>query len=555
MDQRCLDVLNTSDWGAILIKVPTQGAPKFFDHRSRAPITPSDLDAKDPCLAAKVRTLLTLFGDSQGPAIGRNAVAVLCRLPIPHQAAAYHYLVQPLGGTVEQAGARVEKARAIFREEHRDSMRAIAASSGADSRIPDEVVPIWQNFKRAYAQYKWVFHPALVERVVAGEYDRIFPLTAEVHGTLNCTFRCTNCAYKFPKQIICGSDGRTEWDCNHFSDPQLHMANFAVMRRIIDRLVAGGTKALIFTGGGEPMLSKYTVPGMRYAKDKGLDIILYSNGSAFTEDAAAEICSISPNLVRISLNAGTDQTHRDFHQYVTTNARHFPRVLRAIEAFACGRLKQPKLRFGVGVVVNTINAGSLPEVAYRLREIVLRTGGGIDFVTFRPEFEYYGGPQIVPQIVNDAMRTIQTEVRQILAGTGIELFSLPLRVEALGAARAYDRCRANHVFGEVGPDGRMFLCCERHFLPGYEIGDLMTEPVDAIWSSARKSRVVAAVDRILGGSVPAPGMLQCPPACKPHPLNVLFAQIEMLRDRGRLSEIKQWVGLLRRLPEPPDLIV
>ena len=56
-----------------------------------------------------------------------------------------------------------------------------------------------------------------------------------------------------------------------------------IIKKCIKDMKALGTKAITFTGGGEPMIHRNFYEILSYAKSIGLDCGLITNGSAITE--------------------------------------------------------------------------------------------------------------------------------------------------------------------------------------------------------------------------------------------------------------------------------
>ena len=83
---------------------------------------------------------------------------------------------------------------------------------------------------------------------------------------------------------------------------------------------------------------------------------------------------------------------------------------------------------------------------------------------------------------------------------------------------------------------------------------LIAAPVDEVRVGTPQGEQVARVNDMMQGKFHA-DLLPCPPACKPHPLNIVFDQIERLRRTRRLADVKRWIALLQRLPKPIDLIL
>ena len=101
---------------------------------------------------------------------------------------------------------------------------------------------------------------------------------------------------------------RCNFKCKHCYIPESYKKEF---RRelntkqtfsILDQLQELGCLYLGFTGG-EPFLRKDIFKIIRYAKKKGFQIIIYTNGSLIDEDKAQRLQRLSPNKIDITLPA------------------------------------------------------------------------------------------------------------------------------------------------------------------------------------------------------------------------------------------------------------
>ena len=386
--------------------------------------------------------------------------------------------------------------------------------------------------KRKFLDPSWVFHDSVVKNVLEGNYFDIKPYSGEFVPTLNCSYRCRiPCSYMEQKKLL------GVWNSNNFTDPQIHMCGVDFAKHLLDKLRFGGIKGLIFTGGGEPSFFIGIEDIMLYAKEIGIDTVLYSNGDWIDEGRVDKVIQSSPLLVRISLNAGTKETYNRFHHPCNPELA-FETALSTIEKLAKGAIQNPSMSIGVSVVINSINSRDLIEVAHRIKEIVNRTGGGIEFLSFRPAFNYHvpsidpnGLPKKTNQLrtsfLQQSFDIIEENVKPVLEGTIVNVSNLTYRYKALidyqrdDYARYYDSCRASGLFVELAPDGKLHLCCDWNCHPEFIIGDLTKNTLHEIWAGDQRKNMLNQVNSRQCGI--------CPPACKPHEINKQFAQVEMFR--------------------------
>ncbi|MCX5704078.1 MAG: radical SAM protein, partial [Candidatus Omnitrophica bacterium] len=251
-----------------------------------------------------------------------------------------------------------------------------------------------------YAHDKWIYHPQAIGPLLEGRFEDIIPVTAEFVPSLICNYHCSTCTYGKPKngfsgdykrglrQFEGGSEklqdvlGRVEKAQMAFASgkPKCEMMSFETMVLLIDRLQEAGIKAVIFTGGGEPLTNKHTIACMRYAKEKGLKVALYTNGSLLDIHKIKEIMDIEPTFIRISLDAGTQEIFNLTHG-LPLDSKILQRVLDNLTAFATEKTKrQSSVNIGVGVIINPLNTKDIDAIARVVRSAYMKAGGGIDLI-------------------------------------------------------------------------------------------------------------------------------------------------------------------------------
>ena len=204
----------------------------------------------------------------------------------------------------------------------------------------ENLIPNWRypgEFEKAekdedklkfLAPASWVYHDSVVKKVLEGDYEGIRPFSAEFVTTLNCTNRCLGpcsyCLQRMCEGIACKND---------FSNPKTHMQSLDFAKNLMDKLVEGGIRGITFTGGGEPSLFTQLEDIMEYTSEKGVDMVLYSNGNSWSKERIRRVVQTSPSIIRISLNCGTKNGYNEFHRpFNPGNA--FETVLNSISNFA-----------------------------------------------------------------------------------------------------------------------------------------------------------------------------------------------------------------------------
>lgn len=401
-----------------------------------------------------------------------------------------------------------------------------------DSQNPGEFIPAKINSYGTILNFlnpeNWIFHKSIVDKVLAGDYMGIRPYSAEFVTTLNCTNRCRGpCSYCLQRMNE-GIQAK-----NDFKNQEVHMPGLEFAKGLMDKLIDGGIKGIIFTGGGEPSLFRNLEDIMMYTAEKKVDFVFYTNGNSISNSRIIKIAETAPKLVRISLNCGTKEGYNHFHNPANPE-NAFTNTLSTIESFARESIKNPNIKLGVGFIINQDNWTEIPQTALRLREIIDKTGGGISFAAYRPAFNYCGTKQTDPKIIDQAYELVESKVRKILNNSGIDVANVKCRYEAVkGEERGYQLCRASGLFAELGPSGKLYSCCDRNCFRAFAIGDLKKNSLEEIYAGEERKVVMSYANNY--------SCTTCAIACKPHETNKQFEKIEQLRAKGEMYKVEAWI--------------
>lgn len=139
---------------------------------------------------------------------------------------------------------------------------------------------------------------------------KIFPIKAMFELTYRCNLRCRHCYVVPPKD-----DGR---GTRELSTKEVFI--------ILDQLAAAGCLNLGFTGG-EPFLRKDIFDILRYAKSKGFNIIVLTNGTLITPKKADSLKELGLNKIDVSFHA----TDKEIFDWFTKVPGTYRKVLNAVK--------------------------------------------------------------------------------------------------------------------------------------------------------------------------------------------------------------------------------
>ena len=159
------------------------------------------------------------------------------------------------------------------------------------------------------------------------------PYTATIELTYGCNLNCVHCYNPTHKALP-----------EELKTPELYS--------LIDQFIELGSMNVLFTGG-EPLVRRDALDVMRYAKQKGLQILLFTNATLLTPEIIGELEAIQPAQVSTSVYGITEQTY----EAVT-------RVPGSFQKFMCGLNLLLAANFDVlyKMPVMTLNAHELDEI-------------------------------------------------------------------------------------------------------------------------------------------------------------------------------------------------
>src|SRR3989344_902086 len=184
--------------------------------------------------------------------------------------------------------------------------------------------------------------------------ETVYPITIEIDPSNACNESCIWC---------CWEDHRKGADV---MDKEL-------LEKIIKNLAKVGIKGLIWTGGGEPLVNKYTVEYMKLARDLGMENGMFTNGILMTPEKIPTIVECC-TWIRISLGTATSDTFKKCH-----GTADFEKIIENIKEFVRVRKNMNKtISIGLSMMVHPDNYHELYEEAKLAKKL------GVDYFQGKP---------------------------------------------------------------------------------------------------------------------------------------------------------------------------
>ncbi len=290
--------------------------------------------------------------------------------------------------------------------------------------------------------------------------------------------------------MICPTD-RCHHLCPRCVGGRLGVENLQNMRGIVEQLADYGTKSLVISGGGEPLLNRETPDVIEFARSKGLDVGLITNGDVrVPEDKTIKIIK-NTLWIRISMDGSNPEEYMHSHgmderafERMLDNARNLAKV-RDEYGLACG--------IGTGYLTDEITKKGMVKATAMCKEM------GLSYIQFRPFF--YDETNTDPEFV-ECLKLADSKFRVTRSEYRYDKDTLSSK------DRGYKKCLSPHFETTISATGKVFICCHTTGLDDYEIGNIQATPFKDIWESTKRQELIDSIT-----------FKDCPPICKWHVLN------------------------------------
>lgn len=275
----------------------------------------------------------------------------------------------------------------------------------------------------------------------------VVPVGIDIELTYVCNHACRWCSYSSLLRP---------------SGPRLPLA---LVVHCLDWAKENHVGSILYSGGGEPTLHPDFRAIMDATQQRSLDFAIFTNGSTLLHLAKAipESC----RYIRISLDAGTQATHKALHGAKANSLAEIGRALQLIRA------QVPQTLLGLSYVVTEDNCREAAE-AYELAK-----RWGIDQLFFKREVSLERLPN-----------GFDIEWVDRLNDAGPSVF---VRNSTAFRGHKTKVCHTSPLKAVVDPEGKLYICCARRSSDDM-IGDLRENSFSEIWCSKRHRSVWSALN-------------------------------------------------------------
>ncbi len=255
--------------------------------------------------------------------------------------------------------------------------------------------------------------------------DKRIPISGSLELTFRCNLRCQHCYVAHGHQGIPGKQELT----------------FEEIQHILDEIVDAGCLWFLLTGG-EPLMRRDFLDIYKSARQKGLIVSLFTNGTLLTPRIADYLAEWRPFAIEISLYGSTQATY----ERVTGIPGSFSRCMRGIEL-----LLERELPLKLKSVLMTLNHHEL----HKMQEFAKNLGCEFRFdPMIDPALEDHAAPLPLRLSLEDIITIEREDPKRSTAW--------PLHFEE-SSHREYDKdqlylCGAGVSGFHIDPYGKLCLC-------------------------------------------------------------------------------------------------
>jgi radical SAM protein with 4Fe4S-binding SPASM domain len=138
----------------------------------------------------------------------------------------------------------------------------------------------------------------LLTGLLRGDTAYVGPFYATVDITRRCNLQCIGCRFHSPISKK-----------SPFKDDPVMDIPFDLFKKLCDDLKTMGTNSILLTGEGEPLLHPRIFDMISIAKEAGLYVILFTNGTLLDDTRIKSLLDSCPDTLRVSLWASSPEEY------------------------------------------------------------------------------------------------------------------------------------------------------------------------------------------------------------------------------------------------------
>lgn len=323
---------------------------------------------------------------------------------------------------------------------------------------------------------KLLRHAPKVEAMLRG--DLVYPISVELDLSNVCPHDCPFCSFG-----TSSSNGYRQQNWQTFPFPRI--------LRLIDELVDCGVQSVTFTGGGEPLVHPKAGEIFAYVTElaqrwsQPIQWGLVTNGLLL--DRYADIIARGATFVRVSLDAGTPETHAFTHGLPKGQLQYL-KILQNIRAL---RDQSMDLTIGASFCVMDQNFKEIYKAAKDVK------AAGANYLEVRPTFptdwrgDGWGSALSDP----DAAKVEVDHARLHVNSPTFQVIGMTERFDALASPqKKYGQCRIGPLMTVIGATGEVWHCCVQRGQAFFKLGSILETDFKTFWADLHAKRDASKID-------------------------------------------------------------
>ena len=319
-----------------------------------------------------------------------------------------------------------------------------------------------------YSDYKIFHFPQKLNSFVAGEVKA--PLYVRIKPINLCNHGCFFCVYSTGFRVKDGGDEEHIISGMHEDMKEDDIIPKEKMIEILNDLANMGTKAITWSGGGEPLMHPDIIEFMRLTLDLKMDLSIITNGQNLAKERA-EVLGYA-KWVRVSMDYTTPEEMKRFRN---VPEKSFVSVINNIANFA--KIKQPDCDLAVNYIVHRSNYKNLGVFTQLLKD------SGVENVRYSPMYvpDFYNYHELIQKEVNEQLQKVQAlcddkftvnSTYNITPGS------------SHSHTRSYNRCFIMQTVPVIGADLNVYACHNKAYDKTGCIGSIKDMRFPELWFSA-----------------------------------------------------------------------
>ncbi len=311
---------------------------------------------------------------------------------------------------------------------------------------------------REFSEFKVINHLDRVKAVLRGEFPP--PVTLEIDPTNACNHACVWCI-----------------DAIHRDKNGKDSLPIELAKQAVADAKEMGVRSLVVKGGGEPLVYPHIEELLRFAKSIDLEVGVITNGERLIDfaDVLRDTCS----WLRISLDAGSKETHQSTHRPKNPNA--YEKIWQGIEHLA------DKVYCGVIYIIHPLTFHEMAITARRAK------AAGCKYIGFKRV--------VADEELFDAEMYMSIDTNYLFAKRHYEDASFTVMGFRIynfthgPAGKEYNQCLGHHLVGILCANGGVYACCSTRGLEQYCFGNIHNQPLPEIWHGKRRKSILNKISQ------------------------------------------------------------